>query len=388
MTTTPAGRPAIGTIAVYFIKLGAIGFGGPAALAERMRSDLVEARGWLSPEDFDLGLTIAAACPGPLAYQLAVYCGFVLRGPAGAAAVGVAFAAAPFLLVVAAAAAYRTWSTSALARGLFHGAAPVVTVLIARATWNLGRKTLHRSTLAWVICSAGATITAVVGREPLWLFVVAGAAGAWRLRPAAPGTPLTPPVSSSSTGVLGALAATGMGAPTLSSGLFAFFFKTGCLVFGSGLVIVPFLRSALVDEYGWLTTQQFLDSVTVGLVSPGPVVITATFVGYLVDRLPGALAATAGMFLPAVLVTVAATPWFMRHRHHPGLGGLVRGVTAAVVGVLAGTVPIVARSAVPDAGALVILAMSLLVALRWRVADPVLVAGGAAIGAGLALATR
>jgi chromate transporter len=162
--------------------------------------------------------------------------------------------------------------------------------------------------------------------------------------------------------------------------LFGFFFKTGCLVFGSGLVIVPFLRSSVVDAYHWISPQEFLDSVTVGLVSPGPVVITATFVGYLVGRVGGAVAATIGMFLPAILFTIVATPWFTRYRHSRVLTGLVRGVTAAVVGVLAGTLPLVAAAAVPDVATAVILVAGVPLVLRRTLSDPVLVALGAAAG--------
>ena len=169
--------------------------------------------------------------------------------------------------------------------------------------------------------------------------------------------------------------------------LFAFFFKTGCLVFGSGLVIVPFLRTAVVDTHHWMSVQQFLDAVTVGLVSPGPVVITATFVGYLVGQWPGAIAATTGMFLPAILSTIVAAPWFARHQYNPGLTGFVRGITATVVGVLAGTLPLIARGAVPDraAGAILVAAVVLLT-LR-RLSDPVLVALGAMTGVAIAWAT-
>jgi chromate transporter len=167
--------------------------------------------------------------------------------------------------------------------------------------------------------------------------------------------------------------------------LFGFFAKTGCLVFGSGLVIVPILRPAVVDGYGWLTEQQFIDAVAIGLVSPGPVVITATFVGYAVDGLRGALAATVGMFTPAVLFTLIVAPLFQRHGTHRRVRGFVRGITAAVVGALAGSVPLVATTALPDASTVVIVAASLiLLARRWP--DPLVVLLAAA--SGLALGAR
>jgi chromate transport protein ChrA len=178
-----AGGPPLSAIALYFLKLGGIGFGGPAALVERMRRDLVDDREWLTAAEFDLGLTIAAACPGPLAYQLAVYCGYVRHGSTGAFAVGIAFALVPFALVSTVAAGYEHWSSSAIIRGLFYGAGPVVVALVARACWNLGRKTLHGAPVAWALCAAGAIVTWLTEREPIWLFALAGVLGVIRLQP-------------------------------------------------------------------------------------------------------------------------------------------------------------------------------------------------------------
>jgi chromate transporter len=381
-----AARPSLAALGLYFLRLGAIGFGGPAALADRMRRDLVERERWVTPQEYDLGLTIAAACPGPLAYQLAVYCGYARRGIAGAFVVAGSFALAPFLIVTGIAATYDSWQASAVARGLFHGAAPVVVALIARACWSLGRKTLYRAPLAWAAGAAGAVTMWATGREPIWLFAIAGAAGALWLRPAAvaptPREPASTPdddrgrVRTS----LPALALGSLAEPSTSWHLFGFFFKTGCLVFGSGLVIVPLVRDAVVESNQWLTLQQFLDAVTIGLITPGPVVITATFVGYVVGRWPGAAAATIGMFLPAVLFTIAAAPWFRRHRGHPALTGFVRGVTAAVVGVLAGTVPMLAAMAATDAAGAAILTGALAAILLTRLPDAAIVALGAAAG--------
>jgi chromate transporter len=385
-----AAGPSTKALAAYFLGLGAIGFGGPAALADRIQRDLVERRGWMTPREYELGLTIAAACPGPLAYQLAIYCGYVRHGVPGAFVVALTFALVPFVVVAGIAATYEHWSTSAVARGLFHGAGPVVVALIARACWSLGRKTLHRAPLAWAVCAAGAIVTWATGREPLWLFVLAGGACALLLRPSRPSdrAAIEPPPREDSSGsrLLPAMFPLAAVAGTSTSwSLFGFFFKTGCLVFGSGLVIVPFLRGTVVESYRWLTVQEFLDAVTIGLVTPGPVVITATFVGYVVGRLPGAIAATVGMFLPAVLFTLAAAPWFGRHRNSPGLTGFVRGITAAVVGVLAGTVPLIAASAVTDPAAAAILAAALAAMVLTRLPDAVVVALGAAAGVALAV---
>lgn len=375
-----AASPSVAAFATYFLRLGALGFGGPAALADRMRRDLVESRGWLTRQEFEMGLSLAAACPGPLAYQLAVYCGFAWAGTPGALIVAVAFAAAPFTLVLAVAAAYTRWAGAPVVDAVFYGVSPAVVALIVRACWNLGRKSLGGDAVSWTLAITAAVFTAVAGRELFGIIVGAGAIGVlyWRtpLTPAPAAAPrparaLLPPL------VIGLAPATG------ATSLFLFFFKIGCAVFGSGLVIVPFLRAYVVHDYGWLSDRQFRDAVAVGLVSPGPVVITATFVGYLVGGIRGAAAATTGMFAPAVVFTVVATPIFRRFGATTWVRGFVRGVTSAVVGVLAGTVPLIAATAVVDVTTAGVAAACVLVLFRWRVPEPLIVAGGAI--AGLAL---
>lgn len=370
-------------MSLYFLRLGAVGFGGPVALANSMREDLVERRHWLTEAEFDDGLAIAAACPGPLAYQLGVYCGYVRHRVTGGLAVAAAFGLAPFAIVVAAAWAYTRFAATWQLRGLFYGVAPVVVALILKACWNLGRKTLKRDVVAWVFFILAGTITVVVQRELTAIFLVAGALGVFLFRsgqPAAsrPGPPQPAPAGPG----LSALALWAGGAAGGMSGkLFLFFFKTGLLVFGSGLVIVPFLKSYVVDQYHWLSNRAFLDSVAIGMISPGPVVITATFVGYLLAGLPGALAATIGIFSPAVLFTVFATPLLLRYRANRWLSGFIRGVTAAVVGVLAGTTYLVGRTAVGDTLTVAVTLVSLAVLILLpRLPEPLLVGIGALIG--------
>ena len=344
----------------YFLRLGATGFGGPVALAEAMRRDLVDARGWVTAAEFEDGLALAAACPGPLAYQLAVYLGFVRFGVRGALAVAVSFAFAPFALVLATAALYTRYAGAWQLRALFYGIAPAVVALIAKACWNLGRKTLRRDARAWSLALAACAITIAVERELAALFVTAGLLGillyARPLRATA--------VSVAPAGVL-----------------FLFFFKTGMLVFGSGLVIVPFLKAQVVDQYHWLTDRQFLDSVAIGIISPGPVVITATFVGYLLAGYRGALAATAGIFLPPLLFVLIATPLMIRYRGHDAVRGFVRGVSSAVVGVLVATTWLLARSVITNVvTAAVAIAAVLIVTLWKRVPDPAVIAAAGVAG--------
>lgn len=384
-------RPSTGELALYFLRLGALGFGGPVALANAMRRDLVESRGWLTEAEYDDGLAIAAACPGPLAYQLGVYCGYLRQGVAGGLAAAAGFALVPFLLVTSVAWLYVRLADSWALRALFYGVAPVVVALILEACWNLGRKTLRRDRLAWLFFAVAAAVTLAVERELTALFVVAGALGAFVFAPpsgaAAPDTDAAGRRESARRGraANGAALVPGAavlgGTSALAARIFLFFFKTGLLVFGSGLVIVPFLKTYVVDQYHWLDNRQFLDAVAIGMISPGPVVITATFVGFLLDGWAGAAAATLGMFAPAVLLTILATPLLLRYGRSRRLRGFIRGVTVAVVGVLAGTTALVAKTAVVDWTTAAMAAASLLAVTRWRrLPQPLLVALGGAAG--------
>jgi chromate transporter len=388
---TAAGRapaPALRELGGYFLRLGATGFGGPAALAEAMRRELVDARGWLTAEEYEDGLALAAACPGPLAYQLGVYCGYARLGLRGALMVAVCFAALPFLFVTGLASAYVRLASSGALRAVFAGVAPVVVAVIARSCWRLSAKTLGRDRLALAAAVAAGLVTVILERELALLVVLAGllgaalAGGAPRRPPAAP-APTRPPSAPEWERrprclALAPVALAGLAQPAT---LFLFFFKTGCLIFGSGLVIVPFLKAYVVDEYRWLSDREFLDAVAVGLLTPGPVVITATFVGYLVAGLAGSVAATAGIFTPAVAFTLLAAPLLRRHGAHPRLRGFVRGVSAAVTGVLAGTALLVARQALTDAASAALAAGCLVVLwARPSLPEPALVACGAGLG--------
>ncbi len=368
-------------MALYFLRLGALGFGGPVALANTIRKDLAEERHWLTEQEYEDGLAIAAACPGPLAYQLGVYCGYVRHGAGGGLAVAVAFALAPFALVVAAAWGYTRFSAAWQLRALFYGVAPVVVALIVKACFSLGKKTLRKDLPAWAVAVLACAITVAVQKELAAIFLVAGALGAFVFapRPAdrAPDRTDAPPPPGR-TAILGALGGAG---GAMTSKLFLFFFKTGLLVFGSGLVIVPFLKAYVVDQYHWLSDRAFLDAVAIGMISPGPVVITATFVGYLLGGFSGALAATLGIFSPAVLFTLLATPLLLRHRRHRRLAGFIRGVTVAVVGVLVGTTWLVGRTAIGDVLGVLVGALSLaLLFLFPKLPEPVLVLAGALVG--------
>ena len=374
---------SLSRLAGYFLRLGAVGFGGPVALANYIRRDLVERRGWISEAEYDSGLAIAAACPGPLAYQLGVYCGYVRFGARGGLLVAAAFGLAPFVLVVSAAAAYVRLADSWQLRGLFYGVGPVVVALILKACWNLGARTLRKDIVAWAFALVACGVTVAVQKELAAIFLVAGAFGTFVFartddaHPRPKAAPLAPGPTTSALALAVPIVSTGSSAWKL----FLFFFKTGCLVFGSGLVIVPFLKTYVVDQYHWLGNRQFLDAVAIGMMSPGPVVITATFVGYLVGGFSGALAATVGIFSPAVLFTVLATPILLRYASNRRLQGFIRGVTVTVVGVLVGTTYLVARTAIGDWVTLGIVVLSLSALAFWRkLPEPLVVGVGAVLG--------
>src|SRR5215471_179219 len=376
--------PSLAQMALYFLRLGSLGFGGPVALANSMRRDLAENRKWLTEEEYDRGLAIAAACPGPLAYQLAVYCGYIRFGILGGLLVAVAFALPPFILVIATACLYVRFATNWQLRALFYGVAPVVVALILKACWNLGKKTLGRDVPAWTIFLIACAITVIVQKELMPIFIVAGALGIFLFARQAKGGVTHPRASPNALFLIASpsgIATASGGVSAMTGKLFFFFFKTGLLVFGSGLVIVPFLKTYVVDQYHWLGNREFLDSVAIGMISPGPVVISATFVGYLLDGLRGAAAATLGIFAPAVLFTIVATPILLRHAENPRLKGFIRGITVAVVGVLVGTTYLVGKTAIGDWLTIALAAASLVALFAWKkLPEPLVVLAGALIG--------
>ncbi|GAC1424430.1 MAG: chromate transporter [Candidatus Velthaea sp.] len=376
--------PPLTALVRYFLLLGTTGFGGPVALANYIRRDLVERRRWIDEASYDRGLAIATACPGPMAYQLGVYCGYITHGVPGALAVAVAFALPPFIIVVAIAALYEHFSGSGITRGLFYGIGPVVVALILRATFNLGRKTLKRDYAAWAVALAACALTIVLQRELVWLFLAAGGLGIFAFAPRTKAVEIAsgqPEQVRPRAFALPTLLAVAVPSSGLAPALFWFFFKMGFLVFGSGLVIVSFVKTYVVDQYHWLDNQTFVDAVAIGLISPGPVVITATFIGYAVDGMGGAAGATLGIFLPSIVLTIVATPVLLRYASHPRVNGFVRGVTVAVVGVLAGTTYLIGRPVIVDAVTIVVLLLVLVAPLAAkRIPDPVFVALGGLIG--------
>jgi chromate transporter len=351
----------------YFLKLGAFGFGGPIALAGYMQRDLQEDRKWITRDEYQDGLAIAQTMPGPLAAQLAMWIGYIRGGVLGATAVGVAFVLPPFLIVTAVAALYVALEGLPLIRALFYGIGPAAIAIIVLAAWKLAKSTDRTDPKLWGTSVVVMAITVVTHSELAWLFILAGILGVavyappWRSSPNdGTGRKLTGilPFPLASASALSIPAAT---AATLIL-LTLFFLKASLFTFGSGLAIVPFLYQGVVVDYHWLNDRQFLDAVAMGIITPGPVVITATFIGYLVGGIPGAVLASFAVFFPVWVFNVVIGRIFLAHRHNPQVRAFVKGATAAAVGAIAGAAVILGEGAILDliTGAIFVAALAVL----------------------------
>ncbi len=376
-------RASLAQFVGYFLWLGTVGFGGPIALAGHMQQDLVDGRGWVRKEDYLEGLALAQLAPGPLAAQLAIYLGYIRAGVLGATAVAVAFVVPSFFMVLGLSAAYVRFGGLPWMQGMFYGIGAAVIGIIARSALKLTKLTLGKDKLLWGIFAVLAVSTAWTSREVVWLFLLGGVANLL-----AKAFPTRWPARST----VSLLFAPGFFAPgtlvTLGAGgillqIFVYFAKAGLFVFGSGLAVVPFLYGGVVQGHHWLTDRQFVDAVAVAMITPGPVVITVAFIGYLVAGVGGATAAALGIFLPVYLVVVLLAPSYKRWAKNPQLNAFVRGVTAAATGAIAGAVIVLARRSVYDLPTILICAVSLAVLFRWKVPEPVLI--GCAAVAGLVL---
>ncbi|MEM5400277.1 chromate transporter [Paraburkholderia unamae] len=382
MSTTTAHVPSytLGQMALYMLKLGTVGFGGPVALVGYMRRDLVEQRGWIAEADYREGLALAQMMPGPLAAQLGIYLGFVHYRLLGATVAGLAFVLPSFLMVVALGWAYLHFGGLSWMQAVFYGVGATVVGIIAMSAYRLTTKTLGADRLLWIIYLTLAAVTVVTESEIAWLFIAGGIVN-WLRR--------SPPRWLGQGGV-NALAVTQ--APALA-GIFSgldlpllgqiglFFTKAGAFVFGSGLAIVPFLYGGVVTEHHWLNDKQFVDAVAVAMITPGPVVITVGFIGYLVAGLAGACVAALGTFLPCYLFTVLPAPYFKKYGRLPAVKAFVDGITAAAVGAISGSVVVIARRSVIDwPTALIALATVLLLWRFRKLPEPVIVVAAALIG--------
>jgi chromate transporter len=366
-------KPSLAAFVAYFLRLGTFGFGGPIALAGAMQRDLVEERRWVTPDEYVKGLALAQLAPGPLAAQLAIYLGWARAGITGATLVALAFVLPSFVMVLGISAAYVRYGRLEWMQAAFYGIGAAVIAIILRSAYKLVRLTLARDALLWTVFVVNAIATAVLEAEVVSLILGSGVVlllVRWR---GAGGTPAPQPPRTPS--VRRFLLPPLVFAATTSSSLFWFFVKAGAFVFGSGLAIVPFLYGGVVREHQWLTDQQFLDAVAVAMITPGPVVITVAFIGYLVEGFRGATLASLGVFLPCYLFVVIPAPFFARFADNPRLKAFVDGVTAAATGAIAGAVWVLARRAIVDVPTILIF-LATLACLTWlkRIPEPVVIA--------------
>jgi chromate transporter len=371
-------QPTLRALVLYFLRLGTLGFGGPIALVGYMQRDLVENRKWVSREDYLEGLAFSQLCPGPLAAQLAKYLGWVHSGTLGATLTGAAFVIPSFLMVLGLASLYVHFGQLAWIQGLFYGIAAAVSAIIVRSAWKLIQKTLGTYYLLWVLFSALAITTVWTQSEVVWLFVLSGFVAMFVKAPPnfearlARAALLGPGLL---TGLLGPASA-----GTVAS-VFLFFLKAGAFVFGSGLAIVPFLYGGVVGKFHWLTERQFLDAVAVAMITPGPIVITSGFIGYLVAGPLGACAAALAVFLPPYLLVIFGAPYYRRFAQNRQVKAFVQGVTAAAVGAIAGAAVILSRRALVDLPTILIALLSFAVLLGFKkIPEPLLILAAGVAG--------
>jgi len=372
-TTATPGRTR--ELVRYFLRLGLLGFGGPVALVGQMERELVTERGWLTKEQMREAIAVCQSLPGPLAIQVGIYISYLRGGFWGAWAGGWAFIFPNFVIVAALGALYIHFGGLQPVTAIFYGVSPAVIALILHSCYRLAKLGME-DWVQWALAVVCFAVTVALQAEVALLFIGAGIIGIlyygrfWRRTPSATillaAVPLAPvaPMASAST----------------LTNLLLFFLKAGALTFGSGLVIVPFLQQGVVQQYGWLNERDFLVAVAVGMISPGPVVITATFVGYLVAGFWGSLMATVGIFLPSFILVLVAAPLLARHRSNRNVQGFVKGAYAAAIGTILGACVLLGRIAIGDWLTILIAVTALVALFLWRVSNPLLMALTAAAG--------
>ena len=383
-----ADRPArasLGQLVRYFLYLGTLGFGGPVALVGFMHRDLVERRRWIDEDEYRLGVALAQIMPGPLAAQLAIALGYFQRGVLGATAVGLAFVVPSFIMVIGISIAYRRFGGLWWMQALFYGIGAAVIAIITIAAYKLARSTNKRDPLLWSVFIALALVTMIAEAELAEVFVVAGLVTLFaRAHPTRREALLAAGGGATVVGIIWLIERwfvnLKVGSDQILLQILVFFTKAGAFVFGSGLAIVPFLHQGVVQHFGWLNEQQFIDAVAVAMITPGPVVITVVFIGFLAAGFLGAMAAAVGIFLPVYLFTIIPAPWFARNRDNALLKAFVLGATSAATGAIAGAVILLARKAIYDAPTALVALASLAILWRYKIPEPILVAASGLVG--------
>ncbi len=377
---TDAPHYTLWQLVLYMLRLGTLGFGGPVALAGYMHRDLVERRQWISEGDYREGIALAQLAPGPMAAQLAIYLGYVHYRIPGATLVGLAFVIPSFLMVLALGWTYVRFGGLSWMSAVFYGVGAAVIGIITMSAYKLTIKSVGKDKLLWTIYLILAAVTVITESEVAWLFIAAGVAvWFWRVPPKWTGRGTLPSTVAMQAPVVTSILGT-LDWPVLIQ-IGVFFAKAGAFVFGSGLAIVPFLYGGVVTEHHWLTEKQFVDAVAVAMITPGPVVITVGFIGYLIAGLPGACMASAATFLPCYLFTIIPAPYFKKYGKLPAITAFVDGVTAAAIGAIAGAVIVLAKRSLFDVPTVALaLATALLLWRFKKLPEPAIVVAAALIG--------
>ena len=362
---------------LYFLRLGTLGFGGPVALVGFMHRDLVEERKWVSEADYKEGLALAQIAPGPLAAQLAIYLGFVHHKIPGATVAGFAFVIPSFLMVLGLGMAYVSYGGLPWMQAVFYSVGAAVLGIMVIGAHKLSTKSIGKDKLLWAIFAALALVTIVTQSEIAWLFIASGVL-VWLVRCKPKFSPKTWAVAIpvDLPHVLPVIVDSSL---LIQIGLF--FAKAGAFVFGSGLAIVPFLYGGVVTDHQWLNDRQFVDAVAVAMITPGPVVITTGFIGYLIAGFQGACMAAIATFLPCYLITIIAAPHFKKWGKNTSVIAFVDGITAAAIGAIAGSVVVIAQRSITDIPT-AFLAVGA-TAFMWKfkkIPEPFVVLGAALIG--------
>lgn len=345
----------------YFLKLGSLGFGGPVALVGYMHRDLVADRKWISEDDYREGMALSQLAPGPLAAQLGIYLGYVHYGVWGATLAGTAFVLPSFFMVVAIGWAYTEFGGLPWMQAVFYGVSAAVIGIITISSYKLTTRSIGKDTLLWIIFAVLAVTTFWFEKEIIWLILLGGVA-VWIVK--SPPSWLNISANSFLPTIL--LQVQSLTYENKLLDIAWFFTKAGAFVFGSGLAIVPFLYGGVVKEYAWLNEQEFIDAVAVAMITPGPVVITVGFIGYLVAGFWGAVIAALATFLPCYLFTILPAPYFKKYGKHPGIKAFVDGVTAAAIGAIAGAVIILAKRNLTDIPAILIALATVAILFRFK----------------------
>lgn len=354
---------------LYFLKLGATGFGGPAALVNYMEKDLVEERGWITEDEFKEGFTLAQLAPGPLAAQVCIYIGWVRYRILGATLCSLSFIAPSFFMCLLFAYFYIKFQNLPWIQPVFYTVGASVIGIIVFSAQRLAKKAIGKDKLLLLLWAISALATAITESEELWLFLLAGIITMiWENPQIFRNKKLF-----SFNFLFLLVGINGLSNSKTALDILLYFTKAGAFVFGSGLAIVPFLHSGVVNEYHWLTERQFLDAVAVAMISPGPVVITVAFIGFLISGAVGAILASVGTFLPCYLFTVIPAPHFSKYAKNSYIKSFISGVTVAAVGAIAGASWVLGKRAIVDGTTFFIAAITILTLFKTKVKEPLII---------------